>query len=124
MVKRSIFLIIGFMALSFAAIGLVMPIMPTVPFLLVALWAFTRSSKRLQNWLLSHPTYGPTLKAWQQHSAVPKRVKIIAPACMLMGLPFFHYAADDLRLTTLWLLGLILISLYIYTRPNAENFTP
>ena len=66
-------------------IGLFVPVMPTVPFLLVALWCFSRSCARCERWLLEHPRFGPPLRDWREHRAVSLKVKRIAISMMAIS---------------------------------------
>jgi uncharacterized membrane protein YbaN (DUF454 family) len=65
-----------------ALIGLVLPVMPTVPFLLVAAWAAGKGWPRLETWLLNHGHFGPHIRAWREHGAVPRRAKWLATVMM------------------------------------------
>ena len=58
-------------------IGIFVPVMPTVPFLIVAGWAASRSSPRLHRWLLEHPRFGHILRDWYEAGVVPRRAKWI-----------------------------------------------
>lgn len=62
--------------------------MPTTVFLIGALFCFTKSSPRLENWLIQHPKYGPGLVAWRKHGAISKKVKCIACCSMLLSFIF------------------------------------
>lgn len=70
--------LIAITALLLAAVGILLPIMPTVPFLLVATWAASRGWPELNDWLLNHPEYGPHISAWQENGAVSRRAKWLA----------------------------------------------
>ena len=66
------------LALVFLALGVVgifLPVMPTVPFVLLAAWAASLSSPRLSHWLDHHPLFGKTLRDWRQHGVVSRRAK-------------------------------------------------
>jgi uncharacterized protein len=63
-------------------IGVFVPVLPTIPFLIIAAWAASRSSPRLHGWLLSHPRFGRPLKDWNEAGVVPRRVKWLATAMM------------------------------------------
>ncbi|MGD9943342.1 MAG: YbaN family protein [Burkholderiaceae bacterium] len=56
-------------------IGVFVPVLPTVPFLLVAAWAAGRGWPRLETWLLTHPVYGQSIRRWRDHRAVPRAAK-------------------------------------------------
>lgn len=82
---RWIWFSVGATFLTLAVIGIALPVMPTVPFLLVAAWAFARSSPRLRQKILDHPTYGPPVKAWQERGAISRPAKIWAVCAMAFG---------------------------------------
>ncbi|MEM6160620.1 DUF454 family protein [Erwinia sp. P6884] len=73
--QRIILLIIGWLAMGLATLGVVLPLLPTTPFLLLAAWCFARSSPRFHDWLLNRSLFGPYLRHWQQHRALPPRTK-------------------------------------------------
>jgi len=64
-------------------IGVVLPGLPTVPFLLVAAWAGGRGWPALERWLLNHPKHGPAIRQWRDHGAVPRRAKWAASLMMV-----------------------------------------
>lgn len=73
---------IAIFALLLGLIGLLLPIMPTVPFLLVAAWAGGKGWPVLEAKLLAHPKYGPQILAWREHGVVKRRPKVIAIVMM------------------------------------------
>ena len=70
--------LLGSGAVCLALAGVVLPLLPTTPFLLVAGWAFARSSPRLDAWLRAHPHLGPPLADWENRRAIPRKAKAIA----------------------------------------------
>jgi uncharacterized membrane protein YbaN (DUF454 family) len=64
-------------------VGAFVPVLPTVPFLIVAVWAGGRGWPQLEAWLLAHPRHGPALRRWRDHRAVPRRAKRLATLTML-----------------------------------------
>lgn len=72
-------------SLVLAVIGTFLPIMPTVPFVILAAWAAARSSPRLALWLESHPHMGPYIRDWRAGGVVNRRAKWIATVTMSMG---------------------------------------
>jgi len=68
----------GWLFVALGVIGLLLPVMPTTPFLLLALWAFSLSSQRFHDWLYRHPRFGRSLQLWHAHRVIPWRVKLLA----------------------------------------------
>ena len=83
---RVVYLIVGLVCVGLGVLGTVLPVLPTTPFLLVALWAFAKSSARLEHWLLAHPRFGPRLAAWREHHVIPLPVKLTAWGSMVASL--------------------------------------
>lgn len=80
--RKLLWIVAGLTALALAIAGAILPLLPTTPFLLLAAFCFGRSSQRLHDWLLAHPTFGPTIAAWRREGAIPRRVKIVAYGTM------------------------------------------
>lgn len=76
----------GWAAFSMGMIGTALPVVPTVPFLLLAAFCFARSSPRLHHWIMNHPRFGGPLRDWEAHHAIGRRVKILALSMMAAGL--------------------------------------
>lgn len=66
--------------------GAVLPLLPTTPFMLLALWAFARSSPRLERWLLHHRRFGPPLVRWRAHRVIPWSAKLVSWSSMTTSL--------------------------------------
>lgn len=77
--------LLGSAAVSLALAGVFLPVLPTTPFLLLAAWAFARSSPRLDAWLRAHPRLGPPLAAWEDRHAIPRKAKAIAGVTLPAG---------------------------------------
>lgn len=106
-----------FVALGIA--GAFLPVLPTTPFLLVALWAFTKSSPAAAAWLRSHPQLGPYIRDWQDQGIIPLRAKIIALAMMSASFAWLTMATDtSVYVTTA--VGAILLgaATFVSTRPS------
>lgn len=83
--KKFMLLMIGWFFVILGAIGLFLPVLPTTPFLLIALWAFSQSSERFHYWLYNHRTFGPPLQEWSKYGVIPLRAKIMAIATMTVS---------------------------------------
>ncbi|TPG64140.1 DUF454 family protein [Ewingella americana] len=82
--KRLLLIIIGWLAVIFATLGVVLPLLPTTPFLLLAAWCFARSSPRFHDWLLHRSWFGSYLRHWQAHRALPPGAKSKAVVVILL----------------------------------------
>ena len=65
-----------------AVIGAVLPVMPSVPFLILAAWAGGKGWPALETWLLNHAHFGPGIRRWRENGAVPRRAKWLATVMM------------------------------------------
>ena len=120
---RIVYLLIGCLFVGLGFIGAFLPLLPTVPFLLLALWCFARSSQRFHDWLYHHPRFGPPLREWDQHGVIPVRAKILSTAMMAVSMAIM-LAVTDL---SAWAYGgiaavLICVSLYILSRPGRPPY--
>jgi uncharacterized protein len=115
---RFLWAALGLICVALAIIGVVLPLLPTVPFLLLAAFFFARSSSRLHSWLLSHPTFGPFIDDWARSGAIRPRAKrfatlsILAVIGVTLALPVPMFVIIIQAIT----LGLVLV--FIWTRPN------
>ena len=116
--KRMILISLGWLCVSLGFIGIFVPGIPTTIFLIIALWAFTKRSKKLRNWLLNHKRFGPILNNWQQHKVVPRRAKILMVALMTLASILFYYSLQNLYLTIGLVIILVLVAIYVISLPS------
>ncbi|MEM7176418.1 MAG: YbaN family protein [Pseudomonadota bacterium] len=74
---------LGWGAVGLGSLGVVLPLLPTVPFLLLAAFCFARGSERFHHWLMTHPRFGPPIHDWQAHGAIRKPAKRLAVGAIL-----------------------------------------
>ena len=79
---QAVWIAVGSTALFLGVIGLALPLVPTTPFILLAAFAFARSSDRWHGWLLRHRVFGPIIENWRLHGAVGSRAKIASVLAM------------------------------------------
>lgn len=80
---RAAWLALGAMSVVIGAAGAVLPLLPTTPFLLVGVYAFSKSSPALATRLIEHPSFGQPIRDWQRQGAIGRRAKRIALATVV-----------------------------------------
>lgn len=75
---RAIYFLIGLLSLALGAVGVILPLLPTVPFMILAAFCFARSSPSLERRIVEHPAMQPHITAWREHGAISKRGKSAA----------------------------------------------
>jgi uncharacterized membrane protein YbaN (DUF454 family) len=83
--RRAAWALAGALALVVGLIGVVVPLLPTTPFVLLAAFCFARSSERCERWMLEHARFGPIVRDWRARRAVPLRAKQFATVMMATG---------------------------------------
>lgn len=100
-------------------IGAFVPGLPTTVFLLIALWAFSRSSLRFHAWLWNHPTLGRSVRDWHTHKVIPKKAKWLAVLTMTASFVYVAgFVAMDWKLPVLMAAILVPVALFIVTRAS------
>lgn len=124
MVRRALWMGFGCLCVALAAAGAVLPLLPTTPFLLLAAYAFARSSKRLHDWLLAHRQFGPLIRNWQRHGAIDRRAKWLAVLVMMAALTLSLVLRLDLRLVLVQGVVMLAAASFILTRPDGPAGPP
>lgn len=91
--RRSLYLAAGLVCVALGAVGVVLPVLPTVPFLLLAAFCFARSNPAWEARLLAHPRYGPPLREWRERRAISRRGKRGALAAMAASVAVTGFTA-------------------------------
>ena len=116
--KRTILISLGWLCVGLGFVGVFVPGIPTTIFLIIALWAFTKSSEKLRHWLLNHKRFGPILSNWQEHKVVPRRAKILMVALMSLAVILFYYSSQSLILTIGLITILVSVAIYVISLPS------
>jgi hypothetical protein len=75
---RTIYLVLGLVAVAAGIVGIFLPILPTVPFMLLAAFFFARSNPAWERRILEHPHFGPPIRAWRERGAIGRGAKFAA----------------------------------------------
>lgn len=125
MTRWGLFLL-GGLSLVCGIIGIVLPLVPTTPFLLLSSYCFVRSSPRAHRWLLNHPWFGDYLHDWERYRGVRRHVKILAVASLAVLLSL-NWLTGTLSLplriamTCLAIVGLVVIWRLPLVTPEAQT---
>ncbi|MDZ7791097.1 MAG: YbaN family protein [Xanthomonadales bacterium] len=111
-----VFAAYGFIAIG--ALGALLPVLPTTPFLLLALWAGANASPRLRFRLFRHPRYGATLRAWHRHRVVPPAAKWAACSLMSISALLLYLGSAPAWLLSVAFTIFILAAVFILGRPS------
>jgi uncharacterized membrane protein YbaN (DUF454 family) len=109
----------GIVALALGAMGMFLPLLPTVPFLLAAGFFFGKSSPRLHRWLLQHPVFGPPIHDWNQRGAISRRAKLLASLSIAAALGLSLALGFSGPVIAIQTLALFAVSIFIWTRPDS-----
>ncbi|MBM3677443.1 MAG: DUF454 domain-containing protein [Actinobacteria bacterium] len=120
---RWLWLALAYLSAAVALVGVVVPVLPTTPFALLAAYAAARGSDRLHAWILAHPTLGPLVTAWHDGRRVGRRPKLVATATMAVSAAIMFAVAP-----TPWLaagvtafMGAVATWLWLRPEPSADE---
>jgi len=116
---RHLLIAFGWLCVALGMIGVVVPGLPTTIFLIMALWAFSKSSRRFHDWLYNHSRFGPPLRRWTAHRVIPPRAKMLAVAMMATSWALIAFAIADNWMLPIAVGAVMLgVAAYIVTRPS------
>ena len=105
---KLVFFTLGWTFFGLGLVGVFLPVLPTTPFMLLALFMFAKSSERFHYWLYHHRVFGPSLQLWHQHNVIPVKAKIMSVSMMslsLLYIIFFSPIPTWLMIVTSLLMG-------------------
>ena len=126
--KQVIFLIIGCLSLALGCVGIVLPILPTVPFFLVTVFCFANSSQRLHDWFIGTQMYKKHLDSFVKKKGMTVRTKagILVPVTLLMAVGFFLMLRKELIvpcgiLAVIWVCHVVYFTFGVKTITEAQS---
>ena len=116
---KTVYFLLAWCFFALGAVGVVVPGLPTVPLMLVALWLFSRSSPRFHDWLYNHAVFGPPLRQWRAHGVIPRKAKVMSVAMMAASLSYMAFVAEVPTGVTL-VTGLVMLAgaVFILRQPS------
>lgn len=96
-IKKYLYMALGFACVGMAYIGLIVPGIPFSIFLVIAAWAFAKSSDRMHAWLYNHPWFGKFLTNWTTKKVFPTRGKYAMIIVMASSLAFLWFTTENLK---------------------------
>ena len=118
---RWLFLVLGWLFFALGIIGILLPVMPTAPFILLAAGCWARSSRRFHFWLINHKYFGKFVRDWENNHAVPLYAKYLASIMLTIStlMLFYRLPADILWIA--WIVAAVGsgVMVYLFRLPNA-----
>ncbi|PWE18903.1 DUF454 domain-containing protein [Marinicauda salina] len=118
-VRRAVFAAIGLALVPLGAAGLVLPLLPGTPILIVAAACLARASPRLEAWLVDHPRLGPGVRAWRERGAIPRNAKRVALPVMAVSGLIAAASSAPLFAKLIAVVALAAAGLWVWSRPEA-----
>ncbi|MCF6325889.1 MAG: YbaN family protein [Devosiaceae bacterium] len=115
--KKALYVFLGGLSLTLGLVGIVLPVLPTTVFLLLAAFFFGKSSQRLHHWITNHKRFGPPILDWQKYGAVSKIARIRAVSTMVGLLLISILISLPLSVIIIQGLAMAAVSLFLLTRP-------
>ncbi|NGN42711.1 DUF454 domain-containing protein [Mesorhizobium sp. CGMCC 1.15528] len=109
---------VGFSSLAAGAAGTVLPLLPATPFFILAAYAFSRGSPKVESWLLEHPLWGPMILDWRRNRAISKKAKA-ASLSLICATPVLSWAIGFGPVVLgIQVVVLAMVAVFIATRPS------
>lgn len=120
--KRLLYMFFGWTMFILGFIGAFLPVLPTTPLMILALWGFSNGSESIHNWLYTHPRFGPSLQQWDQHRVIPFKAKMTAIIMMSISASYLIFFSQAPNIVIIISLGLMLFGiLYVLSKPSTHR---
>lgn len=113
--------LLAYASLGIGIVGIVVPGLPTVPFVLLAAFAAARGSQRLRDWLLAHRRFGPMIRDWEREGAVSRRAKRLAIGMMALCAVVMFLTAPRPWMAATGTAMMALVALWLWRRPEPRQ---
>lgn len=117
---RAVLLVVGTVSLALGVVGIVLPVLPTTPFLLVAAACYARASTRLYAWLLGQRSLGPVISEWRRSRSFPAGVKVRALAAVVVTFAISILLIDSPVIRVILVAIAVILLVFLYRIPTAR----
>lgn len=118
-VIRSCIFVLGTLSVVLGAIGVLLPVLPTTPFILLAAWCFLRSSRRAHNWIYRQPLFGKALRDWENARSIARSTKVLAISMIVLSLVIIWVKVCNPWIRYLVTILLLFVSIFISKQNEA-----
>lgn len=121
---RPLYLCLGLTLVLIGFIGVFVPVWPTTIFMIMAVWAFKRSSPPLESWLLNHPWFGQTLRDWDEHRAIRPQAKAISISAIWVCMALSAWVTGKVYVYVILAVVGVSLTAFIWTRKSGPASPP
>ena len=118
---RYVLVVVAWVSLVLGLIGVVTPVLPTVPFILLAAWAASRSSPRLHEWMESHPRFGHHIRDWREGGVVSRSAKWMATVFMSGSAVMMFFVVPHRWLVAAVVATMAAVLAWLWRRPEEKD---
>lgn len=116
---KALYCTLGWLFFATGVVGAFLPVLPTTPFMILALWMFSKSSERFHRWLYHHRIFGTSLQKWQQHRVIPLKAKILSVSMMSVSFVYMLiYSPVSWQMDVLIGLFMLTGAGYVLSKPS------
>lgn len=124
-VKKVLFFSAGIISFALGIIGAFLPIMPTVPFILLSAFCFSKSSHKIHDWMIGHPKMGPHIISWRDEGIIPLKVKHFVTVVVPISFAFtFSLVQIHIAIEITLVVIATGVLLFIWSRPHQSTKSP
>ncbi|HLV78119.1 MAG TPA: YbaN family protein [Marinobacter sp.] len=116
---RTGFLILAYASMGLAIAGVVLPLLPTTPFVILAAFFASKGSPVFARWLEEHPTFGPVIADWRLRRAIPRKAKLLSTVMMGLSWSLLLWLGFPAMVLTISGLCMLAVASYVLTRPSS-----
>ncbi len=109
------------MALGLGIVGAFLPLLPSTCFMLLASWAFSKSSPAFHHWLYYKSSFSKSIQDWQQHRVIALKIKWIATASIIASYSITFIFVNNVYIVSSLGIGISVLLIYLYTKPSQQN---